>query len=547
MDARTVSWILASLVTVALAWRLSRYGMRPKDYPPGPPTLPILGNLHQMPSSNLHLHLQKWAQEYGPIYSLKLGGQTQIVVSSPAIMRDLLEKRSNIYSTRMDMFIRENSDNLNILFRNNDDVWRRQRRMYHLRLNARGADSYIPYQLFESRQLLHDFLVYPERYDQNFRRYTASIASTLAYGWRTPRIDLPAVAGIFWWNDRNVLIANSLQMTDWYPSLRPIIDWIPTRISSLKQELRKIRNLEETLFLDLFENAKARHKEGKPRPSFSNDMITANEKAGIDKLGDKELAHNAVQAAMGATYNGSLALLLTSGLTQAMVLFPKVQEEAQREIDEVVGSERMPTWSDREKLPYVRGVVEESLRWFPTTLLGAVPHGVAQDDFYMGYKIPAGSGIINNVWTMNNDPTRYENPRDFKPRRHDPAKTSGEFFGINSNSTERPHFNFGGGRRVCPGFHVAERGLFIAIARMLWAFSMTPKLDASGKPVEIDRDAVTGGLVAGPAPFSCTIVPRNEHRRAKIIQSWDDALSSLDSSHDFTDEFFEKEFKVRKT
>lgn len=53
----------------------------------------------------------------GPIYSLKLGGQTQIVVSSQAIIRDLLEKRSNTYSVRMDMFIRENSDNLNMLFR----------------------------------------------------------------------------------------------------------------------------------------------------------------------------------------------------------------------------------------------------------------------------------------------------------------------------------------------------------------------------------------------------------------------------------------------
>jgi len=43
-------------------------------------------------------------------------------------------------------------------------------------------------------------------------------------------------------------------------------------------------------------------------------------------------------------------------------MFPKVQEEAQKEIDRVVGTERMPTWSDRDELPYVRGVVEESLR-----------------------------------------------------------------------------------------------------------------------------------------------------------------------------------------
>jgi cytochrome P450 len=44
-------------------------------------------------------------------------------------------------------------------------------------------------------------------------------------------------------------------------------------------------------------------------------------------------------------------------------------------------------------------------------------------------------------------------------------------YAINADSTKRPHFTFGAGRRVCPGFHVAERGLFIAIARMLWDLS----------------------------------------------------------------------------
>lgn len=45
-----------------------------------------------------------------------------------------------------------------------------------------------------------------------------------------------------------------------------------------------------------------------------------------------------------------------------MALFPKVQEKAQKEIDRVIGSKRMPTWSDRADLPYVRAVLEETLR-----------------------------------------------------------------------------------------------------------------------------------------------------------------------------------------
>lgn len=45
-----------------------------------------------------------------------------------------------------------------------------------------------------------------------------------------------------------------------------------------------------------------------------------------------------------------------------MALYPDVQAKAQEEIDRVIGSKRMPTWSDREHLPYMRAVLEETLR-----------------------------------------------------------------------------------------------------------------------------------------------------------------------------------------
>lgn len=45
-----------------------------------------------------------------------------------------------------------------------------------------------------------------------------------------------------------------------------------------------------------------------------------------------------------------------------MVLFPDVQAKAQEEIDAVIGNERLPNWEDRPNLPYIRGVVEETLR-----------------------------------------------------------------------------------------------------------------------------------------------------------------------------------------
>lgn len=53
----------------------------------------------------------------------------------------------------------------------------------------------------------------------------------------------------------------------------------------------------------------------------------------------------------------------------------------------------------------------------PTTILGAVPHAVTQDDTYKGFLIPKGAGVMNNVWSINMDPKRAPEPRKFDPNR----------------------------------------------------------------------------------------------------------------------------------
>lgn len=105
------------------------------------------------------------------------------------------------------------------------------------------------------------------------------------------------------------------------------------------------------------------------------------------------------------------------------------------------------------------------------------------------------------VWTLNNNDETNENPRDFNPSRHSAEFTATESNSISPEATKRSNFTFGAGRRVCPGFHVAQRGLFIAISRMLWGFQFSRPKDASGEFIAIDRDAVTPGLIVQPAPF----------------------------------------------
>ncbi|EXJ71840.1 uncharacterized protein A1O5_04341 [Cladophialophora psammophila CBS 110553] len=516
--------------------------MRPKGYPPGPRTIPVLGNLLQMPLKNFHLEFQKWAFEYGPIMSLKLGCQDMILINDPAVVKELIEKRSNIYSARPDLYIREFGNNLNIALRDNDEVWRRQRKMYHVRLNVQTANTYLPYQLFDSIQLLNDLLDDPGNWVGHFQRYSASIASTLLYGWRTPNTGTGYVKDLIevrvQWMDITSVAVN-LQPVDFYPILRPWYRIMPYWMSGYKRVLRDIQKLEDRLFFGLLRNAKDKIDQGKKYPSFIRDMLTDKDD---DRLEERQIAHNAGHgfgAATDTQWNTMLGFQF-----QAMLLFPEVQAEAQRELDRVVGCSRMPTWDDRPNLAYIRGIVEETLRWAPSTLSGAVPHSVLRDDVYKGMLIPKGATVLMNVWSLNHN--TFKNSRDFDPTRHDPESTLIESNAISADSTKRPHFTFGGGRRVCPGFHVAERGLFLALSRTLWGFNMTRVRDANGQLKPINRDAVTPGFIVRPESFECNFTPRDQQRVEVIRRCWEEAKSTLDADGNFNEEFFVSAFSKKE-
>ncbi|KAH6697419.1 putative cytochrome P450 oxidoreductase [Plectosphaerella plurivora] len=514
---------VGALGVLLLLRKIFQYGSRPKGFPPGPPTIPILGNILQMPTKNFHLEFQKLAQQFGPILSMKLGGQTLVLLNDPTVVRDLIEKRSSNYSYRPDLYIRHFGENLNIAFRNNDDIWRRQRKTYHVRLNVKSADNYLPYQASDAVS--------------HVQRYTASISTALLYGWRTPVTNTGYVKDLLEWMDVTSEAAN-FQLVDFYAFLRPFYHWLPYWLVSNKRKLHHLQQLEDRVFNQLLNRAKESIEAGQNSPSFIRDMLLDTSE---DRLSDKQIAHNAAHG-FGAAMDTSANTIL--GFIKAMVLFPEVQMKAQEEIDSVIGLGLIPTWDDRKDLPYIRGVVEETLRWAPSPLSAAVPHSAKAEDVYNGMTIPQGSMVMMNVWTLNHQ--GLKNPRDFDPLRHNTDTTLTENNAINQDSTKRLHFTFGAGRRVCPGFHVAERNLFIAISRILWGFTITSAIDAQGQPVPINRDAVTPGLIVRPEDFECTITPRSPGHKTLIENLWKESEKNLDSEGNFTPAFIDSVFGARK-
>lgn len=302
-------------------------------------------------------------------------------------------------------------------------------------------------------------------------------------------------------------------LIDFFPWLRNLPEFLlPTQ-----KKAKELHKHEKALYLGHWLKSKEEVQKGTIKPCFCVGMAAAQK---VDGFSDDQAAYisgTLLEAGSDTTSSTLYAFV------QAMLLFPEVQQKAQEEIDRVVGSDRLPNMEDESDLQYVRACMKETLRWMPTTILGAVPHAVTQDDVYRGYLIPKGAGVMNNVWSIHMDPGRHPNPRKFDPERYADDRQSLADAAANPDSTKRDQFTFGAGRRICPGIHVAERSLFLGISRILWAFNIEPALDQQGQPILPDPDNLTQGFVCLPEEFPAKITPRSKARAERVVQEWKEA------------------------
>jgi cytochrome P450 len=177
-----------------------------------------------------------------------------------------------------------------------------------------------------------------------------------------------------------------------------------------------------------------------------------------------------------------------------MIVFPEVQGRAQAELDAVVGRDRLPTFADAPRLPYVLAIVKEILRWRPTIALG-IPHVATKEDWYEGMYIPKRTVCISNLWHCNRDRAVFgEDADEFRPERH--LDEHGEPLPGPVETYKAGHVAFGFGRRICVGKDMANESLFIATARMLWAAKLERAKDENGKEVPLDIETLVDAGVA---------------------------------------------------
>jgi cytochrome P450 len=482
-----------------------------------------------MPKRDAHLQFQKWAQEYGPVYSLILGTKTMVVLSSDQAVKDLLDKKSGMYSDRQDMYIGQTmcSGGMRILMMKYTPTWRMCRKLVHTLLNVSSAKSYVPYQVLENKQMLYEILHEPSNVLNAVRRYSNSLTTAMTFGWRTHSNDDPKMQQLFSGFDEFAVLNQTgmAALIDFYPFLQKLPDFfVPVRTKA-----KALHKKEKELYLGHWMKSKNSIKNGTAKPCFCIDLAKSQDAEDFSDDQASYISGTVLEAGSDTTSSTIYAFI------QAMVLFPEVQAKAKAEIERVVGPNRLPTMDDECDLQYIRSISKESLRWMPTTILGAVPHAVTKDDTYMGYTIPAGAAVLNNVYTINMDPKRFPEPRRFNPDRYaNDFQTFGEA-AANPDASKRDQFTFGAGRRICPGLHVAERSLFLAISRILWAFDISPKIGKDGKPILPDPEKLTQGFVCMPEPFECEIKPVNKERATIIEREWEEAKGLLDQNMQWKD------------
>ncbi|KDR69992.1 hypothetical protein GALMADRAFT_282402 [Galerina marginata CBS 339.88] len=482
--------LATAIFLFVLLRRLSSKPTHHPNLPPGPPADPIIGHFRhtRMPHQENVFH--DWAKIYGDVICLQFLGRTVVVLDSFEAANELLNKRGSNYSCRLQSAVFELMGwDASLPFLKYGKQFVKHRRFMYQQLNRKQSLSYRSIQLEESRTLVKSLLSNPKAFERHLERFSTSVIMRLAYGHQITSSDDPflkVIQDFLDTLDGAGITGNTL--IDFFPFLQRLPSWFPgTHYANWARSRRwAVRQLYDYPF-DLTRNEMSN---GDAKHCFLTGLLERSTDA--EDVEDIKGAAATLHTAGGETTWAALSVFI-----MAMVLYPECQRKAHQELDDVIGTDRLPNFSDQSVLPYIECVVQEALRWKPVVILG-VPHVSLEDDVYKGMLIPKGSIVIANAGGMRFDEGVYAEPRIFNPDRFLPKP----------HGNAEPPFDaaFGFGRRICPGRHVAEASLWIAIASMLASFDFCKAVGEDGK--EITPDPFVGGLARHAKPFPCVIRPR---------------------------------------
>ncbi|KZT41168.1 cytochrome P450 [Sistotremastrum suecicum HHB10207 ss-3] len=475
--------VLAGFAAVVLVLAF-RFGRRNESaLPPGPVGHWLLGN--EIPKPYAWRKFTEYTKQYGPVFSLRLGRQILVVIGTYQAAVDVMEKQGALLADRPRSIAAGEilSGGKRTLLVQQGERLKRLRKALHGHLQPKVAVNYEPLQAKAALIMIMDILRDPQHFQDHAKKYAASVIMTLTYGKTSPTsYSDPEVQMV---NECTRRLGTVVKPGAWAVDSWPILRYVPGYLSVLNRHHRE----ELALFRGQLDNVRNQMTAGTAQSSFAKELIERQVEYG---LSDDEAAYlcGSLFGAGSDTTAAAIAVVI-----MAAASFPELQTNAQKQLDMVVGADRTPTFNDREELPYIDAFVLESFRWRPISS-GGFAHRATEDIIYNGYLIPKGATVIGNHWSIARDPDVFPDPEAFRPERWlTPEGTIRE---------DLRFYNFGFGRRVCPGQHLANRSLYINTANLLWAFKIMPD---PTRP--IDTLAFTDTANSHPLPFQVKFESRN--------------------------------------
>ncbi|KAF7416426.1 hypothetical protein PC9H_002692 [Pleurotus ostreatus] len=488
--------------------------------PPGPPLRYAF--LRRYPEKPLY----KWAKKYGPIYSVWMGEQLFVVINDAAVARDLLVVHGSNFSSRWSYFMKNQTilGGGAITASPYNDTWRKHRKIAMWLLNSKAVDTYAGTIDYEAHMLVRSLYeasldggsaVDPAYFAGRFAlKYVTTLNKarilthrmysnmlTLAFGIRTVSASEPLVA------EAIRLGMEFMQLTGPWTNMIDfikILQWLPT---PSRASARKLHSDFLDVYGAMINQVKDRIDAGEEVPDCLVKTLLQCQHE--EELSWKDMCFIVIAFTTGGVHS-------TSGIIEwflaLMPSHPHIQAKACEELDRVVGRHAWPTASDEMKLPYCRAIIKEVLRVHAPFWMGT-PHCSDEDFVYNGYYIPKNTTMVLNVYALHHNEDRYPESSTFNPDRYLGDELSSSESAKQSNVLLRDHWAFGAGRRLCPGMIMAERELWMALSRLLWAFRFE---EVPGEPISLDEYEGLSGRT--PLPFRVRLQPRHGNVRDILLE-----------------------------
>lgn len=488
--------------------------------PPQPPGWPLLGNIFDVFSATKtnqqHLLFEKWARDYGEIVRVQAGPFVEYFINSDSAVKEIFDKQSSATSERPRWIVSNEQicDEKNVLLLSaSHPRWKHQRKVIlQCMTSVSRANAGLPFLHYETAKFLYQAANDPSLASSSvglfqwIGRYTYSTFACQTFGMDLPSANDPSIDYIFKSGLEQILgTLPGAHLVD----ILPILDRLPLFLKPWERKARARFQDNLRWCLDRMQRLEAAFQNDYINDSFLARVLQDERAMGFEDA--SEAAYLAFMLIIGAADTSKMS---TWSFLEAMMQFPDVQAAAREHIEAVVGvNDRLPVYADLDNIPYVRYLMKEVWRWRPPVALGH-PHTTKKELIYGGYRIPRGARIRINAWAIGHDRSRHQDPERFWPERFEGDLTTSEESKNSPDVKKRDHFAFGSGRRVCPGYHVAERSLAVAIMRLLWAFEIVPSPHSN---VPLDSRDYPGEMPGNPGEHMPVMLKIRSEAKRKVI------------------------------